>query len=228
MIARSAICMCLVLGMCGVPAAVPAGQQETSQAGDIRAKVRSAMRQLWHSHIRTSQEKQSAGQLELTVRVLRSIRFAQPGGRGAKPASKQGPGDSPRRPTSRPATRPAAITPQMLAEIKRLPKALVADPASLAEALRMGGHLDVAARFYAIAAERTSDQAEKAWLLFQRANCLRRTDASAALEAYRKLQAEHPKSLWSRVAQAQARVIEWRRASDLAGLLEEIRQETSE
>jgi hypothetical protein len=184
------------------------------------------MRQLWRSHVEAPAEKESARQLDGAVRALESVRLGRKKGPG--PADKQKRIDSGKEATTKPTSRPAQIPPELLAKIKSISKTGVADPAGLAEALRLGGHLDHAAGFYDMAMKSTSDSKEKAWLLFQSANCLRQKNPSAALEKFQKLLTEYPDSLWAPLAQAQAQVVEWRQTNNVTALFEQIEKETQE
>jgi hypothetical protein len=58
---------------------------------------------------------------------------------------------------------------------------------------------------------------DRAWILFQLGNCLRDSDPSAgsgqalqaARNAYRRLIAEYPDSLWTDLAKARESLIDW-------------------
>ncbi len=224
MSARLAVCLGLAFAACTAGAALPADQQGPSDRSPIHARIRDTMRQLWRSHVETLVEKESTRQLDRTIRALESIRLGRKKGPG--PVDKQRRSDSAEEATTKPASRPAQIPPKLLARIKGLAKTGVADPAGLAEALRLGGHPDRAADFYDMAMGNTSDPKEKAWLLYQSANCLRQKNPSAALKKFQKLLAEYPNSLWAPLAQAQAQVVEWRQTNNVTALFERIEKET--
>lgn len=224
MTVRLAVCLGLAFATCAAGAALPADQQGHSGRPPIHARIRDTMRQLWRSHVEAPAEKESARQLDRAIRALESeIRTPllphtrDPIG-PPKPIRKKV--------TTRPTSRRTQIPPKLLALLKTGAKTGVADPAGLAEALRLGGHPGLAADFYDMAMGRTSDEKEKAWLLFQSANCLRQKDPSAALKKFQKIVTEYPDSLWAPLAQAQAQVVEWRQTSNVTVLLEEIEKET--
>ncbi len=226
MTARFAVCLGLICVACAAAVAMPAEQQTRPDRSPIYARIRNTMHQLWRSHVQAPAEKESTGQLDRAIRALESIRLGRTNDSvGMGSASKRRRSGSGEEASTKPVSRPAQITSKTLARIKSLPKAGVADPAGLAEALRLGGHPDLAADFYDTAMGSTSDAKEKAWLLFQSANCLRQKNPSAASKKFQKLLAEYPDSLWAPLAQVQAQVVEWRQTSKIGALLEEMKAE---
>jgi len=89
------------------------------------------------------------------------------------------------------------------------------DPLVLAEVLFAGGRKKLAAVFYQEALNRDTKKGEKlsaedkAWALFQAANCLREKDMTAAEKLYLRLIAEYPDCPWVEIAKAQCKLIEW-------------------
>jgi tetratricopeptide (TPR) repeat protein len=90
----------------------------------------------------------------------------------------------------------------------------VRDPLELAELLFLSGRPTEAILFYGQALERTGagDAAtgpDRAWILFQLANCLRETNLAQAQEKYAQLISEFPDSPWTDLAQAQSQLVNW-------------------
>lgn len=84
----------------------------------------------------------------------------------------------------------------------------------LAEILFLSSHLKEAAIFYKHALKQMSQDdlisaKDKAWIIFQIANCLRDEDQQAAKKIYRQLINEYPNSLWTDLAKARERLIDW-------------------
>ncbi len=88
------------------------------------------------------------------------------------------------------------------------------DPLEVAELLFLSGRPADAVSFYEKALERTSagDAAtaqDRAWILFQLANCLRETDLSRAQKTYTQLISDYPSSPWTELAKAQGQLVGW-------------------
>ena len=91
----------------------------------------------------------------------------------------------------------------------------VNDPLELGEILFSSGNTKDAVLFYQEALKRTDPNdirlsQDRAWMIFQIANCLRNHEPPAAAETYRKLYIEYPDSLWADVAKVQRELIGWR------------------
>ena len=102
---------------------------------------------------------------------------------------------------------------QMLLKAAQDPNQLD-NPFELGETLYFSGHLREAAVFYQEALNRTGTENDnvgpnRAWTLFQLANCLRESDLPAAKKIYVQLITEYPESLWLDMAKARAKVIDW-------------------
>ncbi|HDS84342.1 MAG TPA: hypothetical protein ENN97_04020 [Phycisphaerales bacterium] len=84
-------------------------------------------------------------------------------------------------------------------------------PKELADVLYRAGRLESAARYYDIALSQTSkEQAPTySWLLFQSANCVRRTDAAKAKTRYEELVQLYPNSVWAAAAQGRLQMLNW-------------------
>jgi len=134
-------------------------------------------------------------------------------------------GSGPAAPASQPATRPSGakarptksgrlrLSAEVLAKLRRLSPKGVDRPIMLADSLYLGGYLAEAAEFYNMAMQREPTPQQRAWVLFQKANCKRVSDPAAARGLYRRLLAEQPNSLWGHLADVQQNLIEWRRVN---------------
>ena len=88
------------------------------------------------------------------------------------------------------------------------------NPFELGETLYFSGHLKEATVFYQEVLNRMGTDNDgagrnRAWTLFQLANCLRESDLPAAKKIYVKLITEYPESLWVDLAKARVKVIDW-------------------
>jgi tetratricopeptide (TPR) repeat protein len=108
------------------------------------------------------------------------------------------------------------ITSEKLETLDKLSKEsnLVDNPFEIAELLFSSNHLDKAALFYAEALNRTSSDnsiaaQRKAWILFQMANCLRKTEPNRAKQMYTQLINEFPESSWTEPAKGQVQLIDF-------------------
>ena len=106
-----------------------------------------------------------------------------------------------------------AETLQTLRDLSEHPEK-VDSPFELAETLFFSGNLAEAGVFYGEALGRTepndaTSSRDRAWMLFQLGNCLRKSDLPAAVEVYAQLLSEYPDSPWAEIARAQAQLIDW-------------------
>jgi hypothetical protein len=90
----------------------------------------------------------------------------------------------------------------------------VNNPLELGEVLFLSDHLKEAEIFYQEALNRRNaddigSAQDRAWILFQIGNCLRDRDRPMAIEMYRQLITEYPKSPWTDLAKAQDKLINW-------------------
>jgi len=102
---------------------------------------------------------------------------------------------------------------QMLKSKSQHPKQ-VTNPFQLAEILFLSGHVKEAAAFYQEALNRIDPNdanaaEDRAWILFQMGNCLRKDDLPAATKMYRQLVAEHPNSPWTELAKTIEKLADW-------------------
>lgn len=192
-------------------------------------------RRLWESRMAApdpNEDAETRAALNDLIRRIRTVRFEESTRQPtfAVPVEPTAPATptplaSPVTTTAPPAESSASSTPpeqdDRLAPktIKKLENALqdpnqVGDPLELAELLFLSGHRTEAAVFYERALARTTphDRAtedDRAWIMFQLANCLRETDLARAKDLYMKLVSEHPGSAWTELAKAHGRLITW-------------------
>jgi tetratricopeptide (TPR) repeat protein len=113
---------------------------------------------------------------------------------------------------------------QMLEDdIAKHPEKL-SNPFELAEVLFISGHPKPALACYRQALQRKEpDDArsaqDRAWILFQIANCLRDVDRPSATKTYRQLIAEYPDSPWTELAKAQDKLVDWLEKDKPASLI---------
>jgi tetratricopeptide (TPR) repeat protein len=106
----------------------------------------------------------------------------------------------------------------------------IEDPFGLGEILFLNGDLKEAAVFYQEALNRIdpndSDSAmNRAWLIYQKANCLRNDDQSTAAKLYGQLITEYPNSLWAQLAQIQNQIILWYQKDEPQKLIDEVQKQ---
>ena len=102
---------------------------------------------------------------------------------------------------------------QVLRDLSKDPEK-VDSPFDLAETLFLSGNVKEAAVFYTEALVRTdpndaTSSRDRAWVLYQTGNCLRKTDPPVATKMYTRLLTEYPDSPWADIAAAQTRLIDW-------------------
>jgi len=102
---------------------------------------------------------------------------------------------------------------QILKDVSQDPNRIV-NPFQLAEILFLSGHLKEAAVLYQealnrIKADDGNSPEDRAWILFQIGNCLRKDDLPAAMKTYRQLITEYPNSLWADLAKTLDKLIDW-------------------
>jgi tetratricopeptide (TPR) repeat protein len=90
-------------------------------------------------------------------------------------------------------------------------KQSILHPTEVADVLYQAGRPDEAGRYYEMAlnAVEKDNAPLHQWLLFQTANCLRRTDRSRAAMLYEELIRLYPNSTWSAAAQARHKLLVW-------------------
>ena len=101
----------------------------------------------------------------------------------------------------------------MLRDLSRDPEK-VDSPFDLAETLFLSGNMKEAAVFYTESLARTEpndvgSSRDRAWVLYQTGNSLRKIDPPVATEMYTRLLTEYPDSPWADIAAAQVKLIDW-------------------
>jgi hypothetical protein len=214
--------VCLAAAALTVATALGAQDKRSPTPASVRSVVESNRRALWRDSVQAPSDAGASSELKESLqdscRQLDAIPLPKPDPEPRSPLADQLKEDKPKADTP-PETKPT-LDDKTLEELKKTRS--VPAPAALAGVLFLGGHRDVAARFYEIATAVESDSRDKAWLLFQAANCHREIDPKAAAAAYEKLLAEHPESVWSPIAKIQKDLLDWRSTDPLAGMLKEV------
>jgi len=190
--------------------------------------------QLWHSRIdmpANQANQKSKGELQHLIEQIRSVKRA-PEIKVDKTVDstiairQSEPNESPTKekataetPTAKPPSdssqgQLSAKTLAMLKELSRHPEQ-AREPAQLGEVLFHSGNLHQAAIFYSQALKQkpvsNSWAAENhAWIQLQTANCLRNVDPTGARKAYKDLIEQYPDSLWTGLAKAEEKLLQWR------------------
>jgi len=213
------------------PATQPA---RASQAGEA---VLDSLDRLHAEDLAPPQAAASAS-LMAKVEALRRIQIVpRPRGRTMSHilAARQaplGPGKTTTRPasaTSRPAspaTQPTTASPHLpravLEKLKALPDTGLSLPGELADELYRSGLREAAYVLYERGLKASQDPNAQAWSLYQMANCRHDTDPAAAEALYTRVVAEHGKSLWSRLAAVERKLLMWHRVNQPDKLLQSI------
>ena len=191
-------------------------------------------RQLWRAGISIYQGKEdnkSKEELRRLIELIRSIEF-KPQKKSPEPVitiepveTKVEPNEIPFEADAKEEPNKTTIEPkltsepitnrtlQMLLKSAQDPNQLV-NPFGLGETLYFSGYLKEAAVFYQEAlnrmgTENNQEGPNRAWTLFQLANCLRESDLPAAKKVYVQLITDYPGSLWVDSAKARVKVIDW-------------------
>ena len=189
--------------------------------------VRNTRRQLWRDALRAPKDATKTTELEREMAQLLAAEAKTgktlPSAPTTPPAAESQPAttlDAPKPPAPpRQADAEVTLSSELLARLQQLAPRGIARPATLADSLFLGGHFEAAGDLYRFAMQRKSAPDQRAWLLFQMANCKRKSDPAMARGLYRRLLAEHPDSPWSPVADVQQNLIEWRRVNQPERLL---------
>lgn len=116
----------------------------------------------------------------------------------------------------KPSSSDGTVTSQTIEKLKKLsqdPNNLD-NPFELGETLFLSGYMKEAVVFYREALKReNSEKADstrnRAWILFQIANCLRDNDRPEAIRVYEQLIKEYPNSPWKELAEVRRTLIDW-------------------
>jgi tetratricopeptide (TPR) repeat protein len=105
----------------------------------------------------------------------------------------------------------------------------IVNPLAVAETLFNKGSYADSAIFFEIALDRmdkTKEDKDRAWALYQNANSLRVSDKTEAYKIYHKLLAEYPTSYWTNPARVQQQIIAWHEENQPEKLLEKYASES--
>jgi len=200
---------------------------DSDEASSVE-KLKATRRDLWMEGMSPPEGKQSSEGLARTVRnaVIPKIEPQVKEPRNiAVPASQPS-----SRPTTQPTTQPARgqvsepramsdpgpppksgeISSEELGRLRVLSAKGVANPVPLADSLYLGGYLDEAYPLYRQGLGGELTDPDRAWVLFQMANCKRISDPPAANSLYKRVVSEYPDSRWSGIIQIQSEIIEWK------------------
>jgi hypothetical protein len=207
----------------------PAAASEPQPAGRLA-------RELWSSRVTAPDPNEDAATrlaLKRLIRQIHSVRFGNeaPQPAAAPPAEPPAPSGSPKtEPAPVPQRKPVVVMsaaptlvepgPPPAPQQQKTAAGLLPDPSrtndplEIAELLFLSGRVVDAAPFYAKALEHLSageatTAADRAWTLFQLANCLRETSLGEAQSTYTKLISEFPDSPWTELARAQNQLVSW-------------------
>ena len=117
--------------------------------------------------------------------------------------------------------KPDIKTEDVFIELTENPQRVVA-PLEAAETLFLQNYLQQASAFYKLALERIDIKEgalDRAWSMFQLANCIRHIDPDQAYQVYDQLMAEYPNSQWTPIAQSQQILITWNKQNDPQSIL---------
>jgi|GEM_PF-657789 len=214
------------------PRRAEAAQDTNAPGRQVSADSNALARELWQARIATPvkpKDDKSVAELMRLIKLVGSIRFehqqgASKGELVSEPAGPTEPNKTvsiaaPNKPGHReikiePA--PQKLSDRTLAVVKGLlnhPEQ-AADPLGLAEVLFLSGHTKPAVVFYREALNHTSANdprsvEDRAWILFQIANCLREDDPAEARKMYGELIGQYPKCPWVDAAKARDKLVEW-------------------
>jgi hypothetical protein len=116
---------------------------------------------------------------------------------------------------------------ELPARIEKVDK--VVSPLQLADVLYRQGYNELAFKNYCAVGEQLTEEkvADLQWILFQKANCLRRSDPDKAVGFYNELIESYPNSTWTKAAKSQLKMIEWGHTDQGKSLLGDERDDTS-
>lgn len=124
-----------------------------------------------------------------------------------------------------PAPSATTLSPKALDRLRTSTDPESIDPLRLAEALFRGGHGTEAADFYRKALETGGDDIDRAWLLYRLGQCQAQPSPAEAMQQYRQLLADHPESLWSKLAEVQLLILQEQQDQHADDLLAVVREE---
>ncbi len=176
--------------------------------------VKKTMRELWRESVAAPEPSTMPSALADAIKELQQIEVVR-----RKP-EVQTPRTDPmavKTPAHVPSSMPA-LPAQTLAGLKALSPQDVADPASIGDMFFNAGQLAAAEVLYELAIKK-GDAADKAWLVFQLANCKSQNDLAAAAAVYDRVSREFPNSTWAPVAAGKAKLMLWLQDADVQAAL---------
>ncbi len=209
-----------LLLLCHWPGSLLAAEEEND------ASLDGAKATLWRSYAEPLEESAPPAKLEDTIRKLQAIEL-----RPHRPASASVPSEQ----QSQPSTMPAQATrtslgpdPEMLGKLRQIPTEGLTKAGEVADALYLAGQEQVAEAFYQRALTGADEAGERAWLMFQLANCKKQTDPALAKQLYGQLAAEYTDSSWRPIALMGIRMIEWEQINQPKELIARVKAEIEE
>lgn len=218
----------LTLAAAGATGAAPAAERDQDRtpaeaAGNLLEEVRRNRQRLLHAHTDAPPRAEPSVNLDEAVRRLReAVRRPIDTGR---PDEEATPG-TPAAPVAvpEPAPQRPPLSEEQLRLIRERPLKDLGDPMALADSLFLGGHLAEAATLYErMLAEADASDGDRAWCIFQAANCKRVSDPNGALGLYERLLVQHPDCLWAEAAKARRTIVQWRQKARPMALLDQAR-----
>ena len=201
----------------------------SSTVDSNRASPAETKRNLWRSNIQAPNNSDQQGSLELkrTVHQVKTIRF-----RESKVESVDTVSESYKSPTTKPSVQatkqPAEMNPATLIKLRSVPVNKLVDLSELGDGLFLKGHTNVAEGLYQRAHQHSKDDKDKAWTLYQSANCHWESAPAEAGKIYEKLIAEYPDSLWSKLAKVQNDFLKLQVPKDVSLLMKNIKSQQKE
>jgi len=204
----------LAMWLTGVAAAAVA---MAAEADPLINEAQQNRRELIRSLIASPTGDSADAELQETMDRIQTIRMrpkapatdtAPPKGAEAAGPDAQGRTAEAQQPPKKPE---GLVTAEDLKRLRGLPADRIGDPLALADALFAAGHHKEACAFYEAVLKGDKDNkdaAGRAWVLFQMANCQRRSDPTKAVELYGRVVTEHAASLWARVAETYRGVLQ--------------------
>ena len=182
-----------------------------SAAEEHDASLEGVKATVWRSHAEPPKAAEASRKLEEAIKKLQAIEL--------KPELPT-PDPAPSQESPQPSTMPAqVVVPQeadadMLGKLRQIPTDGLTKAEEVADALYLAGQKQVAEAFYQRALGAADEAGERAWLLFQLANCKKQTDPDLAKELYKQLAEEYTDSSWRQVALMGIRLIEWEQINE--------------
>jgi len=124
-----------------------------------------------------------------------------------------------------------ALNPEIVQKLERIIErsATTNEPQLLADMLYQSGYYELAAYFYELAISRgvkeQTDDADKSWLMMQKAVCLSNSNPQQALQIYKGLISQYPASQWTELAKNYEGLIDLLEAQQPKKLIEQCRQD---